>query len=90
METALFTMLGAWGVVTALLIIVLIYRSTLSTHEDTQIFLDGAESALAKEQQELGTKLNRLSLPITVLIVLSGTLLVASAVVWVWQGLRSF
>ena len=90
METALFTMLGAWGVVTALLIIVLIYRSALSTHEDTQIFLDAAENALAKEQRELGTKLNRLSLPITVLIVLSGTLLVASAVVWVWQGLRSF
>ena len=90
METTVLTLLVAWGVVTALLIVALIYRSALSTHEDTQIFLDAAETALAKEQQELGTKLDRLSRPITVLMVLSGALLVTTAVLWIWQGLRSF
>jgi len=90
MGITLVTLLGAWGVVTALLIVVLIYRSALSTHAETQIFLDAAETSLAKEQQDLATKLDRLSRPITVLMVLSGTLLVASAVVWIWQGLRHF
>jgi hypothetical protein len=89
LHTVLFTLLGAWGVATAALIIVLIYRSTLATHEETQIFLDAAETSIANEQLEVGSKIDRLSRPITVLLVLSGTLLMVIAGVWLWQGLQN-
>jgi hypothetical protein len=49
-----------WAGVTVVLIVLLIYRGTLSMHEDDQIFLDDAESHLAKEQEELALKMNRL------------------------------
>ena len=92
METSnsVLTLLGVWGVVTALLIIALIYRSALSTHEDTQIFLELAETSLAKEQQTLGTRLDRVGRWITSLIVISGALLVVTGALWIWQGLKNF
>ncbi len=49
-----------WAGVTVVLIVLLIYRGTLSMHEDDQIFLDDAEAHLAKEQEELALKMNRL------------------------------
>ena len=39
----LVMLLSAWGVLTAILIILLIYRSTLTMQEDDQLFLDEAE-----------------------------------------------
>jgi hypothetical protein len=86
----LFTLLVAWGVITAVLIGALIYRSALATHEDTQLFLDTAEKSIIDEQREVSAKIDRLDRPITVLLVLSVTLLVVAAGVWLWQGLRSF
>ena len=90
METSVFTLLGIWGAVTGLLIVALIYRSALSTHEDTQIFLDNAEASLAKEQETLGVRLDRLGRWITALTIISVTLLVVTAALWLWQGLRNF
>jgi hypothetical protein len=58
-HAVLFTLVGAWGVVTAVLIIVLVYRSTLVTHEETQIFLDAAEKSIANEQLEVGSKIDQ-------------------------------
>ncbi len=49
-----------WAGLTLILIVLLIYRGTLSMHEDDQIFLDDAESHLAKEQQELFRKMDKL------------------------------
>jgi len=40
----------AWGVVTAVLVILLIYRSTLTMQEDDQLFLGESESHMEKEQ----------------------------------------
>ncbi|HEV3040047.1 MAG TPA: hypothetical protein VHA33_19940 [Candidatus Angelobacter sp.] len=42
------------------LVVLLIYRSTLSMHEDDQLFLDDANIHLAKEQEELTIKMDRL------------------------------
>ena len=39
----LFTLLVTWGIVTAALICLLIYRGTLESHEDDQIFLRSEE-----------------------------------------------
>jgi hypothetical protein len=43
------------------LVVLLIYRSTLSMHEDDQLFLDNSEAHMAKEQEELIVKMNRIT-----------------------------
>ena len=54
------TLMIVWGALTVVLIVLLIYRGTLNMHEDDQLFLDEAESHMAREQQELIIKMNRL------------------------------
>ncbi|MDE3109404.1 MAG: hypothetical protein KGL02_05635 [Acidobacteriota bacterium] len=81
---------SVWGVVTAGLICVLIYRSALTTHEGDQIFLDASENAIASEQREIVARLERLSTPITALCIVSGALLLAIAGVWLYQGYKNF
>lgn len=80
----------AWGVVTAVLICVLIYRSALSTREGDQIFLDASENTIANEQRAIVARLEKLSTPITALTVVSGALLLAIAGFWLYQGYKSF
>ena len=53
-------LLIAWGAFTIVLIILLIYRSTLSMQEDDQLFLDEAESHMQKDQEELLGKMSKL------------------------------
>ncbi len=54
-------LLIVWAGLTVALIILLIYRSTLSMHEDDQLFLDSAEAHMAKEQEELLGRMNRIT-----------------------------
>ena len=83
-------LLVTWGVVTAVLICVLIYRSTLSTREEDQLFLDAAEESMATEQRELVARIEKLGRPITALTVVSGALLAVIAGLWLWEGFRNF
>ncbi len=71
----LLYLLIAWGVVTAVFIILFIWRSVLSSHEDDQIFLDPAEEHMAREQRELVAKINALSRPLMGTGILAGVLL---------------
>jgi len=50
-----------WGVLTGILVILLIYRGTLTMQEDSQLFLDDAESHMEKEQAELLSKVNKIN-----------------------------
>jgi hypothetical protein len=54
------TLLILWAGFTVVLIGLLIYRGTLRMHEDCQIFLDQAEDHLAKQQEQLILRMNRL------------------------------
>jgi hypothetical protein len=90
LQNALIPLLVSWGIVTVILICMLIYRSMLENREEDQIFLDAAAQSMANEQRALVSRIEKLSRPITALIVASAVLLVAVAGVWVWQGLRSF
>ena len=83
-------LLITWGVITAILICVLIYRSTLSTREEDQLFLDAAEESMATEQRELVARIERLGRPIVALTVVSGALLLVIAGLWLWEGLQTF
>jgi Tfp pilus assembly protein PilN len=53
-------MLVVWGAVTLLLVVLLIYRSTLVMHEDDQLFLSDAESQLAQEQHDLQGRMSKI------------------------------
>jgi hypothetical protein len=83
-------LLISWGVITAVLAILVIYRGTLSSREDDQIFIDAAEKHHYDEQQALVAKMTRLTRPIITLAVISGVLLLASAGVWIYGGLKNF
>ena len=83
-------LLLAWGVVTAALICMWIYRSALENREEDQIFLDAAGESMAREQAALVSRIEKLSRPITGLLVLSGLLLVAVGGYWVYQSIQSF
>ena len=83
-------LLLAWGVVTAALICMWIYRSALENREEDQIFLDAAGESMAREQAALVSRIEKLSRPITGLLVLSGLLLVAVGGFWVYQSIQSF
>lgn len=79
-----------WVVVTLVLICLWIYRSALESHEDDQIFLDGAEEAMANEQRILVARIKRLNGPITFLIVVSSALLLVTVGIWLWEGFKTF
>ena len=83
-------LLIAWGVVTAVLICVMIYRSALQTHEEDQIFLDAAGESMAQEQRAIVSKIEKLGMPITGLAVLSGVILLAIVGMWLYQGYKNF
>jgi CDP-diglyceride synthetase len=77
-----------WGVVTALLVILLIYRSTLTMHEDDQLFLDEAESHMEQEQIQLMKRVNMISPYLKVLGALSGAMILVMAGMAIYQGLN--
>ena len=55
----LAVLLIIWAILTTILIVLLIYRSTLTMHEDEQLFLDESSSHMAAEQRELVKRVNR-------------------------------
>ncbi len=87
MSSTLEMLLVVWGVLTALLLVLLIYRSTLSIHEEDQLYLDEAEAHMQKEQDEIHAKLDRTTKPLWVLGSASALFLLVSAGVWLYQGL---
>ncbi len=86
----LFYVMVAWGAITTVLAILVIYRTTLSSREDDQIFLGRGEEQMASAQQELVVRIKGLTRPIVALAVLSGALLLTVAGVWLYQGFKSF
>jgi hypothetical protein len=86
----LFYLLIAWGIITAVFLVLLIWRSLLESHEDDQIFIDAAQDHMAKEQRELVAKINTLSRPIMGSGIAAGGLLLLIAGMWVYQGLKHF
>jgi hypothetical protein len=83
-------LLITWGIVTGIFLVLIIWRSVLSSHEDDQIFLDAAEEHMAREQRELVKKINKLSRPIMTSGIMAGVLLLAIAGIFVYNGLKNF
>ena len=79
---------GLFGLFAVGLIVLLIYKSTLTMHEDDQLFLDEANSHLQEEQTELLTKLNKLALPMRVFSIGSGVFHLAFLALLIYQKLN--
>ncbi|HZE80814.1 MAG TPA: hypothetical protein VE604_07910 [Candidatus Polarisedimenticolia bacterium] len=81
-------MVVAWGIATAVFIVLFIWRSVLTSHEDDQIFLDAAEEHMAREQRELVVKINKLSRPLMGTGIVAGVLLLVIAGMLLRPGLK--
>lgn len=83
-----FSFLIACGVVLAAWFCLIIYRGTLESHEDDQLYL--ADPMLAREQQEVVARIERINPVIRAVMVAWIALAVVSAGLWLWQGYKSF
>jgi multisubunit Na+/H+ antiporter MnhB subunit len=77
------------GVFAVGLIVLLIYKSTLTMHRDDQLFLDDASSHMQEEQTELLAKVNRLTIPVRVFSVGSGVFLLVLVALLFYQKLNA-
>jgi hypothetical protein len=76
------------GAVTTVLVVLVIYGNTLDTRADEEIYLNKTEEKMmASDQPALVSKMNRLARVITVLAIITGVSLLATAGVWVYIGL---
>jgi beta-lactamase regulating signal transducer with metallopeptidase domain len=87
MSTLLWPLV-AWGVLTAILIILLIYRSTLTMQEDSQLFLTESESHMEREQIEIMKKVNKIGPFVKWLGATSALLIMVIGGVAIYQGLN--
>jgi hypothetical protein len=87
MSTTLEMLLIIWAVLTVLLVLLLIYRSTISMHQEDQLYLDEAEAHMAREQEEVHVRLNKLTMPLRLLGGASAALILVIAGMWVFEGL---
>jgi len=85
----LIWLLIVWGVLTAILIVLLIYRSTLTMQEDDQLFLNESESHMQTEQTELLIKVNRITPIVKILGAVSGVMILVIAGLFIYQGLNN-
>lgn len=85
----LFELVVAWGALTAVLIALLIYRGTLTMHEDDQLFLGDSEAHMAREQVEIMQKVNRLGPFVKVLGTASGVLILGIAGLAIYQAMTT-
>ena len=84
--TALYGLVLVWGILTTVLVLVLIYRGTLTMQEDDQLFLDEAESHMEKQQIEIMRRADRLNPWIRIFGSASGALIVLIAGLWFYQA----
>lgn len=84
----MITLAAAWGLVTTVLIVLLIYRGTLTMHEDDQLFLDEAESHMQEEQAALLSRIDRLAPFVKATMVGSGALAAILIAMLVYDGIQ--
>src|SRR5215831_5504592 len=82
-------MATVWGVLTGVLVILLIYRSTLTMQEDDHLFLADTKSAMEQEQAELMRKVNKINPFVKVLGAASGLMFLVLAGMFIYQGLNN-
>lgn len=79
-----------WGAVTLMLVVLMIYRSTLVLHEDDQLFLSDSDAQIEKEQVELQKRMDKIKPFVRLLGATSGMLLIVMAGLLIWDAYRHF
>jgi hypothetical protein len=87
--TPMYALLVAWGILTGILVLLLIYRSTLTMHEDDSIFLNDTESQMQKDQVEVLAKMRKITPILKILGALSGAMILVIAGLFIYQGLNN-
>ena len=87
--TPLTWLMTVWGVLTAILVVLLIYRSTLSMHEDDQLFLSNPDSPMHTEQTELLARMDKLRPMLKIFGTASGAMILVIGAVFVYQSLSA-
>lgn len=76
------------GAVAAVLVVLVIYGNALDTRADEEIYLNKTEERImASEQPVIANKMHRLARVITVVAIITGASLLASAGIWAYIGL---
>ncbi len=81
-------LLIVWGVITAVLVLLWIYRSTLSMHEDDAMFIDDSSKNMREEQEALQVRMNKVTPWVRILLATSGVLILVIAGMAVWQQMN--
>jgi hypothetical protein len=83
--TYLMVLSGAAAIV---LVVLVIYGNVLDTRSDDEIYLNKTEEKMmASDQPALVNQMDRLARVITILAIITGVSLLATAGVWVYIGL---
>ncbi len=90
LNSTIMDILLVWGVVTAALIALVVYRGTIEIREDDQMFLGSSGDIQAQEQQEIITKVQKLAMPIKLLTISSVILLLIAGGAKLYEGFQSF
>ena len=89
MSPGLEILLIVCGVLGALLVILLIYRSTLTMQEDDQLFLEESESHMQQAQTELIAKVNKINPLVKILGATCGLTFLVWLGLFVYQSLNA-
>ena len=85
----MYMLVAAWGALTAVLIVLLNYKSTLSMHEDDSIMLNDTGTQMQKDQAEVLAKMRKLTPIVRILGALSGLMILVIAGLFIYQGLNA-
>ena len=78
-----------FGCFATCLVLLLIYKSTLTMRRDDRLFLENSSSHLQAEQTELVAKVNRLNIPVRILSAGSAVFLLILVAMWIYQKMSA-
>ena len=81
-------LLMLWAGLGTAFLLLMVYRGTLSMHEDDQVFLHDEKSTMQTEQEEILDKLRRLQPYVRGLGALAGTLTVIIAGLFIYNSIK--
>ncbi len=80
----------AWGAVTTIFVILMIWKSLVGLREDNVVILDPAEAKLASEQQVIVAKVERVTAWAKRFGYASLGLLIWAGAIWAYRGYLAF